>query len=154
VDDIRIEHRDLTSPDAQRLIAALNAELTARYPEPGVNHFRLDPDEAAPGRGAFLVAYLGDHPVGCGAVRLLADGDAEVKRMYVVDAARGLGFGRRMVEGLEAEARSLGATRLVLETGVRQPEALSLYAGAGFARIEAFGEYAGSPLSVCMAKAL
>jgi putative acetyltransferase len=93
VDDIRIEHRDLTSPDAQRLIAALNAELAARYPEPGANHFRLDPDEVAPGRGALLVAYVDDHPVGCGAVRLLADGDAEVKRMYVVDAARGLGFG-------------------------------------------------------------
>jgi putative acetyltransferase len=154
VDDIRIKRSDLTSPDAQRLIASLNAELEMRYPEPGANHFRLDPDEVAPGRGAFLVAYRGGQAVGCGAVRLLTGGDAEVKRMYVVDTARGLGFGKRMVEALEAEARALGATRLVLETGVRQPEALGLYASAGFKRIEPFGEYVGSELSVCMAKAL
>jgi putative acetyltransferase len=154
MDDLRTERCDLASPDAQRLIAALNAELNARYPEPDANHFRLDPDEVAPGRGAFLLAYRGHEPVACGAVRLLVDGDAEIKRMYVVDAARGLGFGRRMVEALEAEARALGATRLVLETGVRQPEALGLFARAGFERIEPFGEYAASPLSVCMAKAL
>ena len=152
--DIRIERSDLTSPDAQRLIAGLNAELEMRYPEPGANHFRLDPDEVAPGRGAFLVAYRGDQAAGCGAVRLLTGGDAEVKRMYVLEAARGLGLGRCMLEALEAEARGLGATRLVLETGVRQPEALGLYASAGFKRIEPFGEYVGSELSVCMAKAL
>lgn len=153
-EDVCIEHRDLTSRDAQRLIALLNAELTARYPEPGTNHFRLDPDEVAPGRGAFLVAYRADEPVACGAVRLLADGDAEVKRMYVLDTVRGLGIGRRMVEALEAEARALGATRLVLETGVRQPEALGLYASAGFEPIDPYGEYVGSQLSVCMAKRL
>jgi GNAT superfamily N-acetyltransferase len=154
VDELRIERRDLTAPDAQRLIDALNAELSARYPEEGANHFRLEPDEVAPGRGAFLVAYRADEAVACGAVRLLTDGEAEVKRMYVLEGARGFGFGRRMVEALEAEARRLGATRLVLETGVRQPEALGLYASAGFERIELYGEYVGSELSVCMAKEL
>lgn len=154
MDDIRIERRDLSSPDAQRLIAALNAELTARYPEPGANHFRLDPGEVTPGRGAFLVAYRGDEAVACGAVRLLSDGDAEIKRMFVVDAARGLGLGRRMLAALEEEGSGLGARRLVLETGVRQPEALGLYASAGFERIEPYGEYAGSEFSVCMAKTL
>ena len=154
MDDLRIERRDLSSPDAQRLIESLNAELSARYPEEGANHFRLDPEEVAAGRGAFLVAYRGDDAVGCGAVRLLTGGDAEVKRMYVLEAARGLGFGRRMIEALEAEARELGATRLILETGVRQPEALGLYASAGFERIDPFGEYIDSELSVCMAKVL
>jgi putative acetyltransferase len=55
---------------------------------------------------------------------------------------------------LEAEARGLGVNRLVLETGVRQPEAIALYERAGFRKIPAFGEYVDSPLSVCMAKAL
>ena len=154
MDEVRIERCSLSSPDAQRLIAGLNADLTARYPEEGANHFRLDPDEVASGSGAFQVAYRADEAVACGAVRLLTDGDAEVKRMYLVDSARGLGFGRRMVGALEAAARGLGATRLVLETGVRQPEALGLYASAGFQRIEPFGEYVGSELSVCMAKPL
>ena len=57
-----------------------------------------------------------------------------------------------MVEA--SRGTNTGATRLVLETGVRQPEALGLYASAGFERIELYGEYVGSELSVCMAKAL
>ena len=65
-----------------------------------------------------------------------------------MDSAGGL------VDALEAEARSLGAKRLVLETGVRQPEATGLYERAGFDRIEPFGEYVGSAFSVCMAKDL
>jgi GNAT superfamily N-acetyltransferase len=153
-DSVRIEPRDLGSPDADRLIAALNAELTERYPEEGANHFRLDAEEVAPGRGAFLVAHHGESAVGCGAVRLISQAEAEVKRMYVDDAARGMGVGRALLRALEDEARALGATRLVLETGVRQPEAIGLYESAGFERIEAFGEYVGSEFSVCMAKSL
>jgi GNAT superfamily N-acetyltransferase len=100
------------------------------------------------------VAYRGDDALACGAVRRIADVTAEIKRMYVVEAARGLGIGRRMLAALEDEARQLGATRLVLETGERQPEALGLYESAGFERIEAYGEYVGDPFSVCMAKML
>jgi GNAT superfamily N-acetyltransferase len=58
---------------------------------------------------------------------------------------------------LEAEARRLGAIRLVLETGPRQPEAIALYSRAGFSPIPLFGDYLNSPhpeLSVCMAKDL
>ena len=147
----------LGSPEAQALIAELNAELSVRYPEPGANHFRLDEDEVARGRGAFLVAYREDRsgePVGCGAVRMMDATTAEVKRMYVVPSARGLGLGRQILAAIEVEARALGASRLVLETGDRQHEALALYERAGFARIAPFGEYVGSPLSVCMGKEL
>jgi GNAT superfamily N-acetyltransferase len=144
----------IRSDEVGRLIAALNAELSATYPEEGATHFRLDPDEVAPGRGAFLVARDGGVPVGCGAVRLLGDGDAELKRMYVVPSARGRGVGRAVLVALELEARRLGARRLVLETGVRQHAALALYRGSGFDEIEPFGEYVGSPLSVCLAKPL
>ena len=59
----------LTSPVAQALIAELNAELAARYPEPGATHFRLDPEEVAPGVGVFLVAGRDGRPIGCGALR-------------------------------------------------------------------------------------
>ena len=52
------------------------------------------------------------------------------------------------------EARALGCARPVLETGIRQPEAIALYERAGFSRIPAFGEYVHSPLSVCMGKDL
>lgn len=136
------------------LIQALNAELTERYPHDVTDHFRLDAEEVVPGRGAFLVAYVSGKVAGCGAVRLLDAAEAEIKRMYVVPELRGHGLGRTLVAALEAEARALGVTRLILETGERQPEAIGLYASLGFMRIPAFGEYVGSPLSVCMAKAL
>jgi GNAT superfamily N-acetyltransferase len=151
---ISVRPAPLGSPTAQALIAALNAELAARYPEEGANHFRLDEDEVGPGRGAFLVAYREGAPVGCGAVRKIDAATAELKRMYVAPSARGLGLGRRILDAIEAEARALGAARLVLETGERQREAIGLYEGAGFTRIAPFGEYVGSPLSVCMGKTL
>jgi len=153
--EISLQRAELTSQPVQQLIAALNAELTGMYPEPGANHFALDPAEVAPGRGIFLVAYRNGQPIGCGAVRLLDPTTAEVKRMYVEPALRGGGIGRRLVEALEAEARRLGAERLVLETGARQVEALALYTRCGFMRIPLYGEYCLSPAtSICLGKPL
>lgn len=149
--DVHFGPGDLLSPAAQSLIRALNDELTERYPEDGANHFRLDPDEVQPGKGVFLLGRLNATPVACGAVR--RDGDqAEIKRMYVVPELRGQGIAKKLLALLEVEARRLGASRLVLETGDRQPESLALYERAGFVRIERFGEYVNSPLSVCMGK--
>ena len=151
---LTLRREPLDSPVVLALIHALNAELSSVYPEPGANHFRLDPDEVAPGRGAFFVAYAGYEPIGCGAVRRTHAGEAEVKRMYVAPGHRGRGAGRAILVTLEAEARALGARRLVLETGPRQLEAIALYERAGFLRIPLFGEYLGSPMSLCMAKEL
>ena len=151
---VDIRREELSAPVVQRLIAALNAELEARYPEEGANFFRLDPEEVAEGRGAFLVAYLANKPVGCGAVRTIESGVAEIKRMYVDPAVRGRRVGRQIVDALEAQARQLGAKRIVLETGPRQPDAITMYAHAGFSEIPLYGEYIGSQFSVCMAKDL
>jgi len=151
---INICRVELLSPEAQQLILALNAELEDRYPEEGANFFHLDVDEVAEGRGGFFVARMADEPVGCGAVRCIEPGVAEIKRMYVAPRARGRRVGRQILDALEAEARRLGVTRLVLETGPRQPEAIALYRRAGFVEIPLFGEYVGSQFSVCMAKEL
>jgi putative acetyltransferase len=154
---LEVRCEDLLSSTAQQLIRRLNAELEARYPEEGANFFRLDVDEVSEGRGAFVVAYMAELPVGCGAVRMIEPGVAEIKRMYVEPSARGRGIGRQILDTLEAHSRKLGARRLVLETGPRQPEALTLYRRAGFTGIPLFGEAVDSPhpeLSVCMAKDL
>lgn len=163
-DAIEIAPEALTSAVAAALIAALNAELSALYPEPGATHFHLDPNEVAPGAGVFLVARLRGRPVGCGALRLLREATlvrevgprvGELKRMYVAPEARGLGIGRALLVRLEAEARTLGLDRLVLETGTRQAEALALYRRAGFTDIPPYGEYAASvTTSVCLTKTL
>jgi GNAT superfamily N-acetyltransferase len=151
---VEFRRQELASPVAQRLISLLNAELEARYPEEGANFFRLDPEEVSEGRGAFLVAYLDDKPMGCGAVRMIEPAVAEIKRMYVDRKLRGRRVGRQIVLALEAQAIQLGAKRIVLETGPRQPDAIAMYAHAGFYEIPLYGEYIGSRFSVCMAKDL
>ncbi len=151
---VEVRREDIESSVASALIRALNEELSALYPEPGATHFRLDAEEVAEGRGAFVVAFAASTPVGCGAIRRLDPDTAEIKRMYVDPDTRGRGVGRMVLASLEREARSLGVKRIVLETGVRQTEALALYTRAGFSMIPAYGEYVGSPVSVCMEKAI
>jgi GNAT superfamily N-acetyltransferase len=153
--NIDVRSEPIASAVPQSMIRALNAELSALYPEDGTpSHFRLDEDEVAPGRGVFLVAYADGEPRACGAIRLLDPRTAEVKRMYVAPDARGLGLGRRVLAELEAEARRLGARTVVLETGVRQPEAIAMYEKAGYSKIAAFGEYVEHPLSLFFGKGL
>ncbi len=153
--DVTVTRAELTASESLVLIAALDAELAAMYPEPGANHFQLDPEQVLGSRGAFLIVRRGAAPVGCGALRLIDDETGELKRMYVAPAERGLGLGRRLVAALEAEARARGAHRLVLETGIRQHAALALYERCGFVRIPLYGEYLSSPdTSVCLGKEL
>ena len=151
---VRIEKCDVGSPAAIELIAALDAELDQRYPEEGANFFELEAGEVAPDSGAFVIAFVNDTPAGCGAVRRIDDLAFEIKRMYVVPSFRGRGIARAVLATLETEAQDLGASRLVLETGDRQPEALALYRRSGYSPIPRFGQYVDSPLSVCMAKEL
>ena len=149
---VEIRREEFGSAIATSLVLTLNAELSDRYPEAGANHFRLDAHEVAEDRGAFLVAYHDGMPVGCGALRRLDAETAEVKRMYVTRQVRGRGVARAILSQLEAEAHRLGVRRMVLETGIRQPEAISLYLRTGFGRIQPFGEYTASALTLCMGK--
>jgi len=154
-DPIAIVRASLTDDVSRALINALNAELEVIYPEPGATHFQLEPEQVSEGRGAFLVVYRADTPVGCGALRLMDGGTAELKRMYMAPAARGTGLGRRLVAALETEARTLGVRRLLLETGIRQAAAIALYRACGFESIPLYGEYVHSPAtSLCFGKDL
>ena len=153
-DGLEIRPAALASPDTASLIAALNRELSSMYPEPGATHFRLDESEVTGERGVFLLAHLAGEPAGCGAIRVVDEESAEVKRMFVAPRWRGLGISKRVLLALEEHALRLGVKRVVLETGERQSEALALYERNGYARIAPFGEYVDSPLSVCMGKRL
>lgn len=151
---VTVRQERLDSGIAVALIGELNAELETRYPEEGATHFQLDPDEVGPGRGAFVVAWDGSAAVGCGAMRVLDDGRAEIKRMYVPVEHRGRGISRLVLAALEERAAELGVTTLCLETGTRQEEALGLYRSMGFEPAPCWGEYFGAPLSLCMEKHL
>lgn len=144
----------LEEPVVRSLVAALDAELLARYPEDGDGFFALDEADVEEGKGAFVVAIDGAEVLGCGAIRTLDSARAEVKRMYVVPSARGRGVARFVLAALEAEATRLGKARIVLETGIRQPEAIALYRSEGYAETDRFGDYPDSPRSVWMGKDL
>lgn len=90
---------------------------------------------------------------GCGALVQGPD-FGELKRFFLRPAYRGQGLGRRLVQAIEAEARRRGCPRLMLETGVLQPDAIALYRGQGFGERGPFGSYTDDPLSVFMEKAL
>lgn len=148
---LSIRTESAASRAARRLIDALDAELTLRYPGEPTNGIDAEDFEAT--GGVFLIGYLGTEAVACGAFRP-TDGAAEVKRMFVAPAYRGRGFARDILRGLEAEAAVRGFPRAILETGIRQPEAISLYRAEGWRPIPCFGQFAGDPMSLCFEKEL
>jgi putative acetyltransferase len=149
---LTVEAEPFESDDARRLIAALDAHLASRYPPEQRFGPNLKPEHLAPGLGTFLIARAGGRAIGCGALRLLDETTAEVKRMYVEPELRGQGVAKQVLDHLESAAASLGARRLVLETGVHQVEAIGLYLRAGYEPIDCWGEYASSATSVCYEK--
>jgi putative acetyltransferase len=137
-------------PDVLQLIAELDAYQTALYPAES-NHLL---DIASLKQPQVLFAVARDPQgaaLGCGAV-VLAGEFGELKRMYVPPRFRGQGVAKALMQFLEAEAAQQGCTQLRLETGISQPEALGLYAAAGYQRCGPFGAYADDPLSVFMQK--
>jgi putative acetyltransferase len=149
-----IEAEPFESPDARRLIAALDAHLASRYPPEQRFGPNLKPAQIGPGVGTFVIARADGRAIGCGALRLLDESTAEVKRMYVEPELRRQGVAKGILEHLEGAASTLGARRLVLETGIHQEEAIGLYLRAGFTQVECWGEYAAAPTSVCYQKML
>ncbi|MGY1724061.1 GNAT family N-acetyltransferase [Blastococcus sp. SYSU DS0533] len=137
-----IETAAWDDPDVRRLTTDQQTEVRARYggkDEPGTHPSAADV-------AVVLLARDDDGTaLGCGALRALGDGVAEVKRMYVVPAARGRGVSKAVLAALEDAARGCGWTTLRLETGPLQPEAVGLYAGAGYRPTAAFGDYVGDP---------
>jgi GNAT superfamily N-acetyltransferase len=156
------------------LVAALNDDIETRYagdPDsdfdppapPGARPaprsappndplWHVTADDVTRPRGAFVVARIDGEPVGCGALRPLPGGEqgiGEIKRMYTAPSARRRGVARLVLWALVDAARELGYSRLVLETGTRQPEAMALYPAEGWYPVVVYGEYRGSHLSRC-----
>ncbi|MGA5878224.1 GNAT family N-acetyltransferase [Streptomyces cellulosae] len=148
-------------PDAVKLDTAVQAEYDIRYGDGG-DATPMDPADFRPPNGIYLIAYdaLGV-PVASGGWRVQdaneegnRDGDAELKRMYVVEEMRGRGLARRILAALEEDARAAGRVRMVLETGTKQPEAIALYTSSGYEPCEKFGYYRFHEESLCYAKYL
>jgi GNAT superfamily N-acetyltransferase len=159
VDGLRLVAVGYGHPDATRLIETVQQEYVARYGGP--DETPVDPLTFDPPFGTFLVGYVGEEPVTMGAWRRRTDLEAfgttvvaEIKRMYVVPEARGAGHARVVLAELERTAAEAGIEALVLETGLRQPEAIALYTSSGYTPIPSFGHYRESPLNRCFGKRL
>ena len=148
-------------PDAVKLNDQVQAEYHVRYGDGG-DATPLDPADFDPPNGVYFIVYdENDSPLATGGWRAQdtngegnRDGDAEVKRMYVVDGARGRGLARRILAALEDDARAAGRLRMVLETGTKQPEAIALYTSSGYEPCAKFGYYRHHDSSRCFAKEL
>jgi len=152
MEGFRISAEDPRSQEAETLVAELWAELVERYGDEGNGPFRVE-DVTGP-RSCFLIAWWKGEAIACGALRELAPGVGEVKRMYVQPRARGKGLGKKLLAELEARARVLGYENIRLETGMPQPEAIGLYEGAGYRRISGYGDYKDDPRTVSYEKDL
>lgn len=155
----RIRRSSLADPDAASLVEEVQGEYVARYG--GRDETPIVTSYFEPPQGAFFIGYRAEDPVATGAWRLRTDIEvdgttaaAEVKRMYVAPRARHQGLARAMLAHLEDTAREAGAEAMVLETGLRQPEAIALYTSCGYVRIPGFGFYKDAPLSRCFGRRL
>lgn len=160
---VTVERTVWDDPRALELRRAMHRFNGWRYPElqpmwDAAGGF--DGDDAAQGVGVLVVllALLDGEPAGHVALRGPRDGypmgSGEVKKLFVDDSARGAGLARTLMRALEAEARAAGMTSLLLQTGVRQPEAVRLYVDEGYRPVAPFGPYVGDLLSLCFAKTL
>lgn len=131
-DSIQIVERSPDHADAARLLAAFYDEQVKRYGF--ADSIEMNSGEFVPPRGMFVVVYYDGQPVGCAGWRW-HDRDSrtvEIKKAFIAPASRGLGIGRQLLDWLERDAVVAGAEQSILETGVRNVEALRLFVSQGY----------------------
>jgi len=127
-----------TDPDAAEL---LDEYFAMR--EHGMSGYRIvhpDPAVFTEPAGVFVVAVVDGDAVGCGGIRMIGPGRAEVKHLYVRPSTRGTGLGRALLEELERRASVLGATEVVLDTNARLEAAQGLYLSAGYVEVDPYND--------------
>lgn len=133
---------DPAGPEARWAMGQYFDELARRLPA------GFDPGDAAsvgaqryrPPTGRFVLVAVDGEAAGCGALDLLDEHTAEVKRMWISPAHRGRGLARRLLARLEQEAVGAGRRRIVLDTSSVLTEAIALYEQAGYAAVERYND--------------
>ena len=101
-----------------------------------------------------IIAYENELPIACGAIKQFSENTMEVKRMYILAPYRGKGTASGVLIQLEKWAAEMNYSHCILETGIRQPDAIRLYKKNGYLPIPNYGQYAGVENSRCFEKAL
>lgn len=149
--EIEILRTDSENPDFRELVKLLDAELAIRD---GAEHSFYAQYNKIDKIRETIVAFDNERAVGCGAFKEYEPTVAEIKRMYVRTENRGKGIAGQILSELETWAKELNFKEAILETGLKQPEAIALYKKSGYEIIPNYGQYAGVENSVCMRKIL
>jgi len=122
---------------SRKLVTAMEAEIEATYADDdgSIHSVAAEPEAMSPPGGAFLIAYEGARPIGCGGLKRLDERRCEIKRMYVLPELRGRGLAALLLAALEARAAELGYRCARLDTGTRQLAAKRLYERSGYTEI-------------------
>ncbi len=139
---ITIEPCPPSDPRARACLRAYVREIAARFDdgfEP-TRSLAVRDDELVPPAGLFLLASLSSEPVGCGAIKLHPRAPAEIKRLWVSGAVRGMGVGKRILTGLERHAAERGWQTVRLDTNRNLYEAIGLYRAAGYREVERYND--------------
>ncbi|MEO6433451.1 MAG: GNAT family N-acetyltransferase [Sphingomicrobium sp.] len=137
---LRIVDVPPASADASLCLNRYFEELGARFVggfDPALSEARTI-DDFGPPDGAFVLAYQGSRPVGCGGFKRFSADTAYLKRMWIDPATRGQGLGRSLLRELEQRAVRLGYRKMCLETHRSLAEAQQLYRRSGYAEVAPF----------------
>ncbi len=139
------------SKEISEMSVSLHADLELRYGKGSIEEFVEE--------NKFMIKFYAavdedGNAAACGALREFDGDTAEIKRMYVKDEFRGRGLSKLILKQLEETALKLNYSRIVLETGLKQPEAMNLYEKYGYTKIEPYGKHKDDPDSVCYEKLL
>ena len=148
---IRILRTDSDNQDFIDLVMHLDAELAHRD---GDDHAFYDQFNKIDLIKYAIVAYENNLPIACGAMKEYDKISMEIKRMYVLQPSRGKRIAKKILSELENWATELHYEKCILETGKKQPEAMSLYKKNGYRIIPNYGQYIGVENSECFEKFL
>ena len=140
-----------TNPDFIQLVKLLDKELAERD---GDEHPFYDQFNKIDNIRYVVIAYENEKAVACGAIKEYAPGIMEIKRMFTDPEVRGKGVATKVLNELIEWAREMNYQKCILETGIRQPDAIRLYQKNGFTTIPNYGQYEGVVNSVCFEKEL
>lgn len=148
---ITLKRTQSTDADFITLIRELDKDLNLRYGEVQATYAPLNKVDDIPHT---VVVYHHDVPAGCGCFKKYDEITVELKRVFVQPEIRNKGIATAVVSELEKWAREDGFTRMILETGTKQTEAIELYKKLGYGAIDLFGPYVGMEYSYCFGKVL
>lgn len=135
--------------DFQYLVQALDKELAIFD---GEEHAFYDQYNKIDAINHVVICYSNDIGVACGAIKKFNNELIEIKRMYVLPSHRGQGLASMVLKELEKWAFELGYSQCILETGIKQQDAIKLYKKNKYQIIENYGQYAGVENSICFMK--